>query len=95
VKEQDEQADWWLMVYLPRSDSYDKDRRLFRKVHWTLTSYPGKDRFTIMVEQVNGQYKEMNFPNHHTHHCDSLLKELIALIGEKNVEISERPRVEV
>jgi DNA polymerase-3 subunit alpha len=95
VKEQDEQADWWLMVYLPRSDSYDKDRRLFRKVHWTLTSYPGKDRFTIMVEQVNGQYKEMNFPNHHTHHCDSLLKELIALIGDKNVEIFERPRVEV
>ncbi len=92
MKELDQQADWWLMVYLPRSDSDDKDRRVFRKVHWTLSSYPGKDRFTIVLEQQNPKKPlEMHFPHHRTHYCEALVKELIALVGEQNVEIFERP----
>jgi hypothetical protein len=93
MKELDTKADWWVMVYLPRSGSDDKDRRLFRKVHWTLTSYPsGKDRFTIVLEQDGKKPMEMQFPNHRTHYCDALIKELVALVGEKNVEIFARPR---
>ncbi|MFN8373131.1 MAG: hypothetical protein U0694_09690 [Anaerolineae bacterium] len=93
MKELDQQADWWLMVYLPRSGSDDKDRRLFRKVHWTLTSYPGgKDRFTIVLEEKGRKSpKEMQFPNHHTHYCDALLQELKALVGDDNVVIYKRP----
>jgi hypothetical protein len=93
MKELDQQAEWWIMVYMPRTGSDDKDRRLLRKLHLTLTSFPGKDRFTIVVEaNSKGKRQFMNFAHHHTHYCDELIRQLVAIVGKDNIEPFERPR---
>jgi DNA polymerase-3 subunit alpha len=80
----------WLMVYYQRSGDDEKDRRRIRKLHGILTSYPGHDRFTIVVEGRK-QALTMEFPNHTTAFCDDLLRDLMSTVGEDNIRVFERP----
>ncbi|MCI0352238.1 MAG: hypothetical protein L0Z53_22700, partial [Acidobacteriales bacterium] len=84
------QAERWLMVYYQRSGDDEKDRRRIRKLHGILTSYPGSDRFTIVVEGRK-QSLTMEFPNHTTAYCDDLIHDLLTTVGEENIRIFERP----
>jgi DNA polymerase-3 subunit alpha len=80
----------WLMVYYQRSGDDEKDRRRIRKLHGILTSYPGRDRFTIVVEGRK-QSLTMEFPNHTTAFCDDLIRDLMSTVGEDNIRVFERP----
>ncbi len=80
----------WLMIYFKRSEDADKDRRRLTRLHGILTSYPGRDRFTIVIEDRKHSYK-MEFPNHTTSDCDDLRRDLVSVVGEGNVEIYDRP----
>jgi DNA polymerase-3 subunit alpha len=80
----------WLMIYFKRSDDADKDRRRLTRLHGILTSYPGEDRFTIVLEDRKRSYN-MEFPNHTTSDCEELRRDLISLVGEGNIEVFERP----
>jgi DNA polymerase-3 subunit alpha len=86
----DVSAQRWLMVYYRRSGDDEKDRRRLRKLHGILTSYPGSDRFTIVVEGRK-QALTMEFPNHTTAYCDDLIRDLLSTVGEDNVRVFERP----
>jgi hypothetical protein len=83
-------AQRWLMVYYQRSGDDEKDRRRIRKLHGILTSYPGRDRFTIVVEGRK-QSLTMEFPNHTTAFCDDLIRDLMSTVGEDNIRVFERP----
>jgi hypothetical protein len=82
--------DRWLMVYFKRSSDADKDRRRLTRIHGILTSYPGDDRFTIVIEDRNQSFK-MEFPKQTTDFCPELQKDLTTIVGEGNIEIYERP----
>jgi hypothetical protein len=78
------------MVYYQRSGDDEKDRRRIRKLHGILTSYPGPDRFTIVVEGRK-QSLTMEFPNHTTAFCEDLVRDLMSTVGEDNIRVFERP----
>jgi DNA polymerase-3 subunit alpha len=80
----------WLMIYFKRSDDPDKDRRRLTRLHGILTSYPGQDRFSIVVEDKRSSLK-MEFPNHTTSDCDELRRDLLAVVGEGNLEAFDNP----
>ena len=90
LPEQDATAQRWLMVYYQRSGDDEKDRRRIRKLHGILTSYPGQDRFTIVI-QGRKQALTMEFPNHTTAFCDDLIRDLKTTVGEDNIRVFERP----
>ncbi len=80
----------WLMIYLKRSEDTDKDRRRLARLHGILVSYPGKDRFTIVIEDRKQAYK-MEFPNHTTSDCEELRRDLESIVGIDNIEFYDRP----
>jgi DNA polymerase III subunit alpha len=81
----------WLMIYLRRSDDADQDRRRLRRLHGLLTQYPGKDRFTIVIEDSKSAYK-MEFPNNTTDYCDDLVQELLTIVEEQqNIQLFNNP----
>jgi hypothetical protein len=81
----------WLMIYFKRTDEPDKDRRRLTRLHGILTSYPGDDRFTIVVEDRKQSYK-MEFPNHTTSDCEELRRDLLSVVGEGNIEVFDAPQ---
>jgi hypothetical protein len=85
------QPERWLMIYFHRSDDPDKDRRRLTRLHGILISYPGQDRFTIVIEDGRQSLK-MEFPNHTTAYCEDLHRDLLAVIGdESNIQVFDRP----
>lgn len=81
----------WLMIYFQRSEDAEKDRRRLRRLHGILTAYPGKDRFSIVLED-NKQSFKMEFPNDTTAYCDELVNDLLTIVGDaRNIELFDRP----
>ncbi|MCB9452682.1 MAG: DNA polymerase III subunit alpha [Anaerolineaceae bacterium] len=91
MEEETPQEERWLMVYFKRSEDAEKDRRRLRRLHGILTKYPGQDRFSIVIEGMNQSFK-MEFPNDTTAYCDSLVKDLLSVVGEDNLEVFDRPQ---
>ncbi|MEO8611944.1 MAG: DNA polymerase III subunit alpha [Chloroflexota bacterium] len=81
----------WLMIYFKRTNEPDKDRRRLTRLHGILTSYPGEDRFTIVLEDGKQAYK-MEFPNHTTSDCEELRRDLLSVVGEGNIEVFDAPQ---
>jgi hypothetical protein len=82
----------WVMVYFQRSGNADVDRRKLRRLHGILIKYPGKDRFSIVVEG-NGQSFMMEFPNDTTAYCEDLMEDLCSIVQADNVEVFDQPGV--
>lgn len=81
----------WMMIYFRRSDDPEKDRRRLRRLHGLLLTYPGRDRFSIIIEGGDSDYK-MEFPNDTTDCCEALITDLVSIVGERrNIEIYDRP----
>lgn len=81
----------WLMIYFQRSGDTEKDRRRLRRLHGILTKYPGKDRFSIVLEDQKQSFK-MEFPNDTTAYCEDLMNDLLTIVGEStNIEVFDRP----
>jgi len=81
----------WMMIYFQRSEDAEKDRRRLRRLHGVLTAYPGKDRFSIVLEDAKQSFK-MEFPNDTTAYCDDLVSDLLTIVGDAhNIELFDRP----
>jgi len=75
--------EYWVDVYLQRTGDDDRDRRTLGRVHGLLTSYPGNDRFTIIIE--GGEYPMViEFPNHSTYACPELWQDLMQVLKDEN-----------
>ncbi len=69
-----------LIVRFERSDDVARDRRRLRRIHGLLVQYPGVDRFRIELHSSR-QKVVLDFPNHTTGYCDTLVADLRAQEG--------------
>jgi DNA polymerase-3 subunit alpha len=69
-----------ILIEFIRTDEPDKDRRRLQRVHRTMTSYPGIDRFSIELRGKDGAYI-LDFPNDTTDCCDRLYDALKKIEG--------------
>lgn len=77
----------WIKIYFPRSEDSSIDRRRLRRLHGILISYPGTDRFTIVLD-VSGKSIALEFPNYTTGYCDDLTRDLLDIVeNENNIEV--------
>jgi len=78
-----------ISVKLVTSDDPDVDRRKLQHIHNTLVSYPGRDRFRIVVVRA-GDSTPLDFPEQTTDICDALRNELVEIIGDaKLIDIDD------
>lgn len=75
-----------LKIYLRSTGDKRRDTLRMRRVYGILTTYPGKDRFSIFVFEGSRRY-HLEFPNDTIAYCPELLAQLLELVGEKNIQI--------
>jgi DNA polymerase III subunit alpha len=81
----------WVVVYLARSGDDGKDRRRLKRLHGLLTSYPGQDRFIIVIDG-DDRTEKLDFPNHTTGFCQDLFYDLLSVVeAEQNIEVYDQP----
>jgi DNA polymerase-3 subunit alpha len=70
-----------LRVTVPRSADMEQTIRQLGRAYDLLTSYPGRDRFSLYVENGGQSRIQIQFPNDTTGFCDELEKKLGKLLG--------------
>jgi DNA polymerase-3 subunit alpha len=75
-------------VILRTSGDRMRDILLMRRIHGTLISYPGSDRFAFLMLESGRNYM-LEFPNFTTGVCDLLVEKLNGLVGSENVRIED------
>ncbi len=75
-----------LTVILRSGSDKAHDVRRLRRIHGTLRSFPGKDKFAFLVFE-GGRRFLMEFPNDTTGICSELIRKIIELVGEGNVRV--------
>lgn len=77
-----------MMTVILRANLNESDRGLMRikRVVGLLRSYPGKDKFGLMIFE-NGKRVDMEFPNDSTGYCPELMRRLKDMVGEDNVQV--------
>lgn len=78
-----------LHVTIKRTGNPEADSELLEKVYSILTSYRGKDKFTIYLEYDNGMPCPyiLEFPEAQTRYCPELEEELLALLGPGAIKV--------
>lgn len=85
-----EKAPRAISVKLVTSGDPDRDRRKLQHIHNTLVSYPGRDRFRIIVMRAD-EPTPLDFPEQTTDICEALCNELVEIIGDaKLIEIDDQ-----
>ncbi len=75
-----------LTIILRSSNDKKRDVRRLRRIHGIIQSFPGRDKFSLMVFE-GGRRFLLEFPNETTGVCSELIKTLIDLVGEGNVTV--------
>ena len=88
---QEDQAPRTISVMLVTSDDAERDRRKLQHIHNTLVSYPGVDRFRIVVVR-DTESTPLDFPAQTTNICEALCEDLVKIVGSDEViEIAQAP----
>jgi len=83
---EDEQQPRIVKVILRGGDDKERDTRRLKRIHGMLRSTPGKDRFAFMMFE-RGHYFLIEFPNESTRLTPDLLRRLVELAGEENIQV--------
>ncbi|MBA4380612.1 MAG: hypothetical protein C0393_08065, partial [Anaerolinea sp.] len=75
-----------ISVILRPSDDPARDYRRIQRLHGTFISYPGRDRFSLLIFE-NGHGHLIEFPNDTTRVCAELRDKLKDMVGEENIRI--------
>jgi DNA polymerase-3 subunit alpha len=77
-----------MMTVILRANLNEADRGMMRikRVVGLLRSYPGKDKFGLMIFE-NGRRVDLEFPNDTTGYCPELMRRLKDMVGEDNVQV--------
>ncbi|NMC11475.1 MAG: DNA polymerase III subunit alpha [Chloroflexi bacterium] len=74
-----------ITVILRSSGDKTRDILRLRRIHGTIMSFPGNDRFAFHVFEKERGYL-LEFPNFTTHLCSDLISRLNLLVGPENVK---------
>lgn len=78
-----------ISVTMATSDDTDRDRRKLQHIHNTLVSFPGIDRFRIVLLR-GGDSIPLKFPDQTTSICEALKRELVEIVGSARlIEVVE------
>ncbi len=75
-------------IYLRASGDRTRDILHLRRIHGTLISFPGEDRFALYMIEAGRSYV-LEFPNYTTGVCEDLLGRLRLLVGGDNVRLEK------
>ncbi len=83
-----DKANLHMITVVLRSNFNEADQGVLRmkRVVGLLRSYPGKDRFGVLIFE-RGKHFRFEFPNDTTGYCPELMWKLQKLVGEENVQI--------
>jgi DNA polymerase-3 subunit alpha len=72
-----------LVINFQRSGNHQADVEQLRMLHELLVEFKGDNRFKFHLRggPANGGNLEIDFPNHRTHYCPELERELVAMLG--------------
>ena len=76
-----------ISVTLVGSDDPEKDSRKLKRIHNSCVSYPGIDRFKIIILR-EGKPTTLRYPQP-TNICDALLHDLIKIVGSDEFIVIE------
>ncbi|MFQ3565764.1 MAG: DNA polymerase III subunit alpha [Aggregatilineales bacterium] len=76
-----------LTIWFHRNGDDARDRRRLRNLINTCTTFPGGDRFQIIILENGQETYLMEFPDKTTGCCEALLTRLRALVGSDNVRV--------
>jgi DNA polymerase-3 subunit alpha len=76
-----------LTIRFHRNGDDARDRRRLRNLINTCTTFPGNDRFQIIILENGQETYLMEFPDKTTGCCEALLTRLRALVGSDNVRV--------
>ncbi|MFZ5808307.1 MAG: DNA polymerase III subunit alpha [Chloroflexota bacterium] len=77
-----------LTVVFRQSGDQTRDLLKLKRIHGTIISYPGNDRFSFQLYE-NGIGILMEFPNETTGICPELISRLQLLVGKENIRIQQ------
>jgi hypothetical protein len=77
-----------ITVVLRSTEDKTRDVLRIRRIHGTLMSYPGNDRFAFQVYE-RGRGYQVEFPNFTTGLCAELVSRLNLLLGSENVRVEK------
>ena len=86
AREDEDKSPRMLTVILRSTNNKDRDVRRLRRIHGMMRSYPGQDRFALLVFETGRRFL-LEFPNETTSICSELIRKLIDLVGEGNVTV--------
>jgi DNA-directed DNA polymerase III PolC len=75
-----------LVIHFDRGDDQKKDQSRLRRVYEILTSFPGDDRFIIVIHDSDDEY-ELEFPQNTTAYSDKLVAYLSKWIDVDRLEL--------
>lgn len=76
-----------LHITIPRGNDLEQIIQRLGKVYDLLRRYPGRDRFSLYVENGDQGRIQISFPNDTTGHCVELEQELRALLGAGTLRV--------
>jgi len=88
IQKDTDKTELHMITVVLRSNFNEADQGVLRmkRVVGLLRSYPGKDRFGVLIFE-RGKHFRFEFPNDSTGYCPELMKKLQNLVGEDNVQI--------
>ncbi len=75
-----------LTIVIRSSGDHTKDILQMRRLHGTLISYPGNDRFAFYVIEGSSGYL-LEFPNDTTRMAEELRQRLDEMVGSENLRV--------
>jgi hypothetical protein len=76
-----------IVVTFHTSGDKDRDKRMMRRVHGLLLSFPGDDPFEFAVYDYDDRNYQLRFPNNTTGFCPELQQTLHELLGPDAVTV--------
>lgn len=74
------------IILRPNPKDFGRGHMQMRRVVNVLRSYPGKDKFGLMIFE-NGKRVALEFPNDTTGYCPELMRRLKDMVGEENIQV--------
>ncbi len=79
-----------LVIYFPRTDDVQKDRKRFERMMRTLTMHHGHDQFEVIVDMQDQPTVRMQFPDKTTGYSEDLHKALLAIVkSEDYIQVTQ------